>query len=199
MDILTSIIALYIIVDPLGNIPIYLSIVKSADRKTASRILITSVAVATAVMLVFALAGLTAMSYFGIGLGDFTIASGVVLLAFSIQSFLRPWEEAEGPSEISLEKAVVPLAVPFLAGPAAITYVITLSSDIGIPYTLAVIIAVSLLSYATLLASRLLMKILGSLGIMVVEKIILLIAAGIGVSLIRRGLELWGLLGGVKA
>jgi multiple antibiotic resistance protein len=194
MDPLTSIIALYVIVDPLGNIPIYLSLTKDVDRKTARSILAVSVTVATAVLLIFALTGLWVLSYFDIGLSDFLVASGIVLLTFSIQDFLKPLEEAGVVEKITPEKAVVPLAVPFLAGPAAITYVITLSKEIGVLYTVIVILIVAMLIFITLSASRLLLKILGRLGVLVIEKIILLLAAAIGIALIREGLAGWGLI-----
>ncbi|MFB6489841.1 MAG: MarC family protein [Thermoproteus sp. AZ2] len=196
MDFLTSIIALYVIVDPLGNIPIYLSLTKDMDRRAARRILVVSVAVATAVLLIFALTGLWVLSYFDVGLSDFLVASGIILLAFSIQDFLKPLEEASAVEKLTPERAVVPLAVPFLAGPAAITYVITLSKEIGILYTIIVIFIVAMLTFITLLASRLLLKILGRLGVLVIEKIILLLAAAVGIALIREGLAGWGLIKG---
>lgn len=195
MDLVTSIIALYVIVDPLGNIPIYLSLTKDMNRDAARRILVVSVVVATAVLLVFALTGLWVLSYFDISLSDFLVASGIILLAFSIQDFLKPLEEASAVERLTPEKAVVPLAVPFLAGPAAITYVITLSKEIGILYTILVIFIVAILTFITLLASRLLLKVLGRLGVLVIEKIILLLAAAVGIALIREGLAGWGLLG----
>nr|KJR74388.1 MAG: antibiotic resistance protein MarC [Thermoproteus sp. AZ2] len=196
MDFLTSIIALYVIVDPLGNIPIYLSLTKDMDRRAARRILVVSVAVATAVLLIFALTGLWVLSYFDVGLSDFLVASGIILLAFSIQDFLKPLEEASAVEKLTPERAVVPLAVPFLAGPAAITYVITLSKEIGILYTIIVIFIVAMLTFITLLSSRLLLKILGRLGVLVIEKIILLLAAAVGIALIREGLAGWGLIKG---
>jgi conserved hypothetical protein TIGR00427 len=189
LNLLVSIVALYIIVDPIGNIPLFTAVTARLDHKQRRRVLILSVAVAALILTLFATAGVELFSYFGVTLGDFMIASGLILTVFSLLYLVKPYEQgvvAEG-----VEVAIVPLAVPFLAGPASISYVLLLSKEIGVFYTLLVIVAVSLLTLTTLLASEMLTKVLGILGIRVTEKIMLILSAAIGVSLIRRGLSQW--------
>jgi multiple antibiotic resistance protein len=106
---------------------------------------------------------------------------------------VKPYEQ--GVAAEGVEVAVVPLAVPFLAGPASISYVLLLSKETGLFHTLIVIVIVSLLTLATLLASEPLTKTLGILGIRVIEKIMLILSVAIGISLIRRGLSQWLNLG----
>lgn len=189
MDFITSVVVLYIIVDPIGNIPLFMVVTSRFDKWKKNRILATSVMTASLVLILFALAGVELFGYFGVNLSDFMIASGVILVIFSLSYLLKPYEHtvsAEG-----VEIAVVPLAVPFLAGPASISYTIVLTRSGGPLFAIAVVIVTAILTYVTLRASDLITRLLGLLGIRVVEKIMLIISAAIGISLVRKGLMEW--------
>ncbi|MFZ8837691.1 MAG: MarC family protein [Pyrobaculum sp.] len=189
LNLLASTVALYIIVDPIGNIPLFTAVTARLDPRRRRRVLVLSVAVAALILVLFAVFGVEFFGYFGVTLGDFMVASGIILVVFSLLYLTRPYEQ--GVAAEGVEVAVVPLAVPFLAGPASISYVLLLSREAGLLHALLVIIVVSLLTLATLLASEVLTKILGILGIRVVEKIMLILSVAIGISLIRRGLSQW--------
>jgi multiple antibiotic resistance protein len=189
LNLLASTVALYIIVDPIGNIPLFTAVTARLDPGRRRRVLVLSVAVAALILVLFAVFGVEFFGYFGVTLGDFMVASGIILVVFSLLYLTRPYEQ--GVAAEGVEVAVVPLAVPFLAGPASISYVLLLSREAGLLHALLVIIVVSLLTLATLLASEVLTKILGILGIRVVEKIMLILSVAIGISLIRRGLSQW--------
>ncbi|WP_245521963.1 MarC family protein [Pyrobaculum neutrophilum] len=187
MELLTAVVALYVIVDPLGNIPLFAALTAGLSEAQRSRVLLLSVLVASAVLVLFAVFGVEIFGYFGVELGDFMIASGLILISFSLHQLIRPYEQR--PATDGLEVAVVPLAVPYLAGPASISYVLLMSKHMGVAPTLLAVAAVSLLTFATLRASGFIMRALGVLGIRVVEKIMLILSVAIGVSLVRRGLE----------
>ena len=189
LNLLASTVALYIIVDPIGNIPLFTAVTARLDPRRRRRVLVLSVTVAALILILFAAFGVELFGYFGVTLGDFMVASGIILVVFSLLYLTRPYEQ--GVAAEGVEVAVVPLAVPFLAGPASISYVLLLSREAGLLHALLVIIVVSFLTLATLLASEVLTKILGILGIRVVEKIMLILSVAIGISLIRRGLSQW--------
>lgn len=117
------------------------------------------------------------------------VASGLVLTAFSLYHLLRPYEQ--GTVSVGVEVAVVPLAVPFLAGPASISYVLVVSSHVGPLLALVVVAAASLLTLITLVVSSLLTRLLRVLGIRVLERIMLILSVAIGVSFMRRGILTW--------
>lgn len=190
VDLLTAAVALLILMDPLGNIPIFLSVTGGMDAQARNRTLTLSVAVATAILAFFALGGVSIFSYFGVEMGDFVMASGVILTVFSAYYLVRPWQgvEVRGP-----EAAVVPLAVPLLAGPASITYTILIAHDLGAGPALAAVAAASAATYVTLRFSLAIERALGRLGISVMEKVMLIVSVAIGMSLIRRGLREWGI------
>jgi len=183
-----SILVLYIVVDPVGNIPLFMAVTSRIGEGARRRVLSLSVAVASLILAFFALVGVEFFAYFGVGLGDFMVASGLVLAAFSLLYLLRPYE---APVSGGVEVAVVPLAVPYLSGPASISYVLVLSNQYGKVFALVVVVAVAALTYLTLSASRYVMKALGVIGIRVVEKIMLVVSVAIGVSLVRKGVALW--------
>ncbi len=193
LNLLVSIAALYVIVDPIGNIPLFTAVTARLDPAHRRRVLVISVALAAFILTLFAVFGVEVFGYFGVTLGDFMIASGVILTVFSLFYLVKPYEQ--GVAAEGVEVAVVPLAVPFLAGPASISYVLLLSREIGLFHTLVVIVVVSLLTLATLFASELLTRVFGILGIRVLEKMMLILSAAIGISLIRRGLSQWLNLG----
>ena len=193
LNLLVSIAALYVIVDPVGNIPLFTAVTAGLDPAHRRRVLVISVALAAFILTLFAVFGLEVFGYFGVTLGDFMIASGVILTVFSLFYLVKPYEQ--GVAAEGVEVAVVPLAVPFLAGPASISYVLLLSRETGLFHTLVVIVVVSLLTLATLFASELLTRVFGILGIRVMEKMMLILSAAIGISLIRRGLSQWLNLG----
>lgn len=188
-DVLVSIVVLYVVVDPIGSIPLFTAITAKFDAAQRRRILILSVLVATSVLLLFAAFGVHLLGYFGVGMGDFMVASGLILTTFSLYYLIRPYEHTTLPSGI--EVAVVPLAVPFLAGPASISYAMVISKQLGLAYTFLIIAVVAVLTLLTLLASGFLIRVLGILGIRVVEKIMLILSAAIGISLVRKGVSLW--------
>ena len=188
-DIFTAIILLFVVVDPVGNIPLFMAVTSRLDPTHRRRVLLASVAVASGVLALFALFGIQLLGYFGVGIADFMVASGAILATFSMYYLLRPYEYA--PAAEGVEVAVVPLAVPFLAGPASISYVLVISQQMGALTALAIIAIVSLLTLITLLASGYIMKVLGILGIRVIEKLMLILSMTIGVSLIRRGVSMW--------
>jgi multiple antibiotic resistance protein len=188
-DLLASIVVLYVVVDPIGNIPLFMAVTSKLDATRRRKVLMTSVAVAATILALFAVFGISFLSYFGVGIGDFMIASGLVLTAFSLYYLLRPYEQ--GAVSEGVEIAVVPLAVPFLAGPASISYVLVVSSHVGPLLALVVVAAASFLTLITLMASSLLTRLLGVLGIRVLEKIMLILSVAIGISLVRRGILMW--------
>jgi small neutral amino acid transporter SnatA (MarC family) len=117
-------------VDPIGNIPLFTAVTARLDPAHRRRVLVISVALAAFILTLFAVFGVEVFGYFGVTLGDFMIACGVILTVFSLFYLVKPYEQ--GVAAEGVEVAVVPLAVPFLAGPASISYVLLLSRETGL-------------------------------------------------------------------
>ncbi len=180
------IVIMYIVVDPIGNIPLFLSVIGRLRVESRTRVVRLSVVVAGSVLAIFTVAGDLPLALFGITRGDFMLASGLVLLSITLSGLIKPYEVPRDAEPASL--AVVPLAIPFLAGPASITMSMNMALELGTGPALLVVAVVSALTYITLLGAARIQRFLGNMGLLVIEKIVLLIVAALGVSMVRRGL-----------
>ncbi len=185
-DLVRWIIIMYIVVDPIGNIPLFLAVIGRLREEARARVVRLSVVVAASVLALFAVMGELPLAMFGITRGDFMLASGIVLLAIALNSLVKPYELPREAEPANL--AVVPLAIPFLAGPASITMAMNMALELGVAPALLVVAVVSVLTYMTLLGATKIQRFLGNMGLLVVEKIMLLIVAALGASMVRRGL-----------
>jgi multiple antibiotic resistance protein len=191
------VIALIVIIDPLGAIPIFIGLTASqtdAQRKRTSRVAAVSVAI---ILIVSCFIGEWILKLFGISIASFRIGGGVLLLLMSIAMMnakISPAKRTDSEEEEAHGKenvAVVPLAIPLLAGPGAISLVIIYSDKItGVINTgflvLSCIVAASLMWGALRLAVPL-SKLLGQTGINIATRIMGLILAAISVEFIASG------------
>ena len=115
---LTAFITLVVIMDPLGNVPIFLAISQGVDPAERARIAAQGVLVALAVISAFALAGGQLLGYLGVSLPSLSVAGGLLLILVALE-LLRG--DFDGPRVGGGQQvALVPLATPLLAGPGAI-------------------------------------------------------------------------------
>lgn len=142
-------IALFVTVDPVGNMPLFLSLTAEADAAHRRRMALQGPAVATVVLVVFALAGEPLLRLFGITLPAFRIAGGLLLFALAFEMLFakrgprraQDTEAARSHAEPE-DVAVFPLAIPLLAGPGGIASVILLTSEGGGQAQVAVLLMI---------------------------------------------------------
>jgi multiple antibiotic resistance protein len=199
---LVTLAAVFFVVDPVGLIPIFLAITKGDDedkmRRTSARACIT----ACCVLIAFALGGNVVFQMLGITLGAFRVAGGLLLLLTALDMLrarpagtrTSPSEESEG--ETKEDVAIVPLAVPLLAGPGAIATVMVFAArGHGFAPLLEVLAAVGLTllgSYWVLRAAPRLQKLLGRSGIAILERVMGLLLTAVAVQFVADGTRaLW--------
>ncbi len=192
--------AVFFVIDPLANVPMFLTIT-SGDTPEQRRSTALRAALASWITLcVFALAGGVIFKAFGISLGAFKIAGGIMLLLMSIDmmraqpSPTRTTEEEQAEGQKKDDVAIFPLAVPMLAGPGAIATVMVLMSRAAwkaIP-TAAVFVSVTV----TCLVAWLLMrsaasadKYLPKTVLRAFERIMGLLLAAVAVEFIAGGVR----------
>ncbi|OAQ21218.1 MarC family protein [Thermosulfurimonas dismutans] len=201
-----TLVAIFVIVDPVGGIPLFLSL--TADETEKERIMTAFKASLAAflVLSVFIFLGEKILSLFQISMGSFRVAGGALLFLIAIQMLQAkprstkstPPEEAE--SRTKEDVALVPLAVPILAGPGAITTVIVLAGGEPLSIKLTVFLASALTFILTFLifsqASRM-AHLLGQTGANLLVRLMGLLLSVIAVEYIVEGLkELFPILGG---
>ncbi|MCS7107436.1 MAG: MarC family protein [Acidilobaceae archaeon] len=181
------IIMLFVTLDPVGTIPYYQSLVSGMEAKRRNRVLRLSLFVASLLLVLFILVGELIFMLFNITFSDFRVAAGLVLLITSVALLLDIQLGAIRPGTENI--AIVPLATPLLAGPAAISISIYIKYHWGLHVAIFSIALVAALSYVILALSDIIFRLVGRQGLIIFDKFMSLIMAALAVSLIRNGLE----------
>jgi multiple antibiotic resistance protein len=190
---LTATITLTVIMDPPGNIPVFLSLVGRKSREARNRAARQGVLVSLAVISMFAIGGEAILSYLGIGIPALQGAGGLLLLLIALDLLTgKGATEPEAVEDVNI--ALVPLGTPLLAGPGAIaaTIVFVRQADGQTASYLALaaaILTVHLINYLVLRYSSLLIRLIKDSGIVLVAKIAGLLLAAIAVQLVADSVK----------
>lgn len=180
-----AVITLFIIVDPLGNIPIFISLTKEMAKEERQKAFRTAIFTGFILLMSFALVGQQIFMFFGISLYSFMIAGGILLLIMSIRILIRgEWEEdSTNPESIG----VVPIGFPLLVGPGAITTTILTLQASGIIVTTIAVLIVFVVVQIILRLIEPIYRFLGSPGSLVISRLMALLIAAIAIQYILGG------------
>ena len=178
-------VALFVAVDILGVIPLYLSLTGGLSADERRRLPRQSTLTATAVGLGFLLFGNAVFRVLGIGVADFQVAGGILLLVLSVHDLLSSGTAAPAAARTV---GAVPLGTPLIVGPAALATLALLVQSYGYPVTLMALAANMALAFFVLSQADKVGRIFGPAGSEVIAKVANLLLAAFGVSLMRRGL-----------
>lgn len=182
---LLTFIPLFVAIDAPGILPIYISLVEGMSEREKKRIVRHSVITAFFVAISFLFLGNILFSFLKIGLEDFMIAGGILLLIISISEILRVKEREFTVSETL---GVVPIGTPLLAGPATLTTLIILAGTYGYPIVIISLFLNLLIAWIMIEKAQELVKIFGIHGLKAFAKVMALLLSAIAISLIKRGL-----------
>ena len=193
MSYIEAIIALFVVVDPLGNVPFYLHVAEQVPRGQSQKAFNTAVVVSVFILLVFSLIGNVVLGkVFGIELADLQIAGGMILVVVTINNLLfgtiKKTTNLEN-AGTAQEFGCVPLACPLLAGPGAMVTSINILKSSGVSAVLLAIFVVFGVTWLIMFFVTPLYKILGRLVCVVISKIMYVFVAAIGVNMIITGLQ----------
>ena len=181
-----AVVMLFVALDPLGTIPYYQALTSGFKVEEKRRVLRLAILVAWVILLAFTVLGDALFRLFNLTIDDFKVAAGLVLLIASIALLL---EVPLGILRAEPEKvAIVPIATPLLAGPAAISITLLLRYTWGPHVALLAVTVNMLIAYLILASSNFISRIVGRQGLVVFDKFMSLIMATLAVSLIRQGL-----------
>ena len=180
-------IALFIIVDPFGNIPIFMGLTENVPESKRKKVYNTAVIVGTVLLLVFAFTGTEILNIFGLSIYSFEVAGGILLLIIAIRILIMGsmHENVESPESLG----AVPIAIPLLVGPGAITTTIfsIQLDDTAIPAILAVVIVMAI-TWVILRYINGIYKLLGKTGSIIIARVMALLIAAIAVQYILTGI-----------
>jgi multiple antibiotic resistance protein len=178
---------MFVAVDPIGMIPVFLSLTGDMAQEKRRRVIIESMITALIVALGFLAVGRAILNVLGVTIADFLIAGGLLLFVLALADILStadkprntPHDEDLGP---------VPLGVPLVVGPAVLATSLLLLNQHGALITVLAIAANVLLSGIIMYWSGLIVRLLGNAGSRVVSKLASLILAAFAVMFVRRGI-----------
>ena len=187
--LLRAVVALFVIVDPIGNVPIFIALTRNLSPTQRKRTFRSAIIVSAALLLVFAFAGHLLLALFGISIQSFKIAGGLLLLIIAMKILITgSWEE----KEVTPEGAgAVPMAFPLLAGPGAITTTIVMLQITGIIEVLVAVIVVILLTSVVLILIDKIYLILGETGSVVAARLMAIFIAAIAFQFMIEGLRFY--------
>jgi len=180
-------IMLFVIMDPSGNIPIFMALTKGMSERGRKKELNYAVLVATILLLLFAFLGKIILYVLGITTDSFMIAGGILLLFFSLD-LLRGEHKYVAGGESRVGVGAVPLGTPLLAGPGAITAVMVIIQKEGVFIVLFAIFSAILATKLFLWQSERIYRILGKVGSEVLSRVMGIIVAAIAIQFIGTGI-----------
>ncbi len=189
--------SLFIIMDPIGNLPFFLMFTESHSRSDQVRIAAISSVAAAAILIIFVIGGDIILKFFHISIPAFQIAGGFIFFLYALQMLqLLPtgMKTSSQEEEESLSRenvALVPIATPLLAGPGAITAVMVWRQSEHDPVRMWIIISAVILVcftiFITFYFGSYIRKSLGLSGIRVISRIMGLLLAVLAVQFMVNG------------
>jgi len=186
----SAVVILLLVMDPIGNIPLFVSVLRQVEPARRTRVILRECAIAFAVLLAFVLFGSAILGVLGLSDPSLTIAGGVILFLIALRMIFRRPEGIFGDA-VGSEPFIVPLAIPSIAGPAAIATVMLLASRAPqrlLEWCAAVSVAM-LVTAALLVSAERFAKLAGEQGLLAFERLMGLILTAIAVEMLLRGIE----------
>ena len=181
---LLSFIPLFVAIDIIGTTPIHLGFIHDISDKERKKLSLEALLTAFIIAIIFLVFGKLVLRFIGITIDDFRIAGGIILLIISVSDIVGTSTGRRNPGT---NIGVVPLGVPLIMGPAALTTIIILVDNFGYLPTILSMILNFIIVGLVLTNARWLIRIIGEGGTRAFAKIASLFLAAIAVMMIRVG------------
>ncbi|MFH0876760.1 MAG: MarC family protein [Candidatus Omnitrophota bacterium] len=185
---LVTFIPIFLAVDIIGTVPIYLGLTESLNKRQKNKIITESVVIATLIAVLFVFLGNGILKGLGITIDDFKVAGGILLFIISVYLLLPGKSKEFMTQSMTEDLGVFPLATPLITGPAVLATTIMLVNTIGLWVTLSSLVLNMGLAWLILRSSGVLLRWMGRAGIKAFSKISYIFLAAIGVMIIRQGI-----------
>ena len=183
--------SLFLLMDPIGNIPVYLSILKDVEAKRQQKIIIRELLIALAVIILFTIGGDYLFDIFGVKQETVLISGGIILFIIALKMIFPHRKEDPHESPTKEEPFIVPLAIPLVAGPSVLAAVMIYSHQQNASMLIGAICTAWGISTIILLSAPFLKKALGLRGIAACERLMGLLLTLMSVQMFLEGLSLY--------
>lgn len=189
-EIISSSVVLFFVMDPLGNIPIFLSLLKDIEPKRRWKIISRELLIALVILLIFLFFGQQLLNLLQLESESVSIAGGIILFIIGIRMVFPSRRGIIG-DQLEGEPFIVPLAIPLIAGPSALaTLMLLVNSDpTSILNWLSVLMIAWTLTAVILLSAPIFYKILRKRGLAAIERLMGMILIMIAVQMFVTGIR----------
>jgi len=190
MDMVTAAVLLLLIMDPIGNVPVFLSLLRHVPKERWRPILLRELGFALAVLVGFLLAGRFLMDLLQLSQESISIGGGIILFIIALR-MIFPQRASHLPEEEAEEPFLVPLAVPLIAGPSTIATLLVLvqSAPQRILHWLLALLLAWIGTALILLSSGAFYRLLGPRGLMALERLMGMLLVAMAVQMFLNGLR----------
>ena len=192
MTLASAIILLFLVIDPFGNVPFFVSALNAVEPARRRRVIIRELLIAYAVMVVFLFFGQPLLHVLGISGPALTIAGGVILFLIALR-MVFPMRGRRAQEEIEGEPFIVPLAIPYVAGPSVLAVDLLLMSDEPtrwLTWLLAITAAWAATAVIVLFGSQVADR-LGPRGLIAIERLMGMILVAIAIQMFLPGADMY--------
>jgi multiple antibiotic resistance protein len=190
VDVLSAVATLFLIMDPLGNIPVFLSVLKEVSPERQRKVLLREILIAYVVLLVFLVLGNHLLRFLNLEQETISISGGIVLFLIALRMIFPPEGGMLGDTPEG-EPFVVPLAIPLIAGPSTLAALLLLQQT-NPNNTIQLLVAVTIawaISGVILLASPFFFRVLRQRGLIAMERLMGMLLVMIAVQMLINGVS----------
>jgi multiple antibiotic resistance protein len=190
MTILTAAVLLFLVMDPLGNIPFFLSALTPVAPERHLRVIVRELLIALGVLIVFLFLGQHLLELLGISEPALSLAGGVILFLIALR-MIFPTRDTSMKEDIAGEPFIVPLAIPYVAGPSAIATEMLLmrqNPGHGLDMLFALLLAWGA-SSLIILSAAWLRRILGEKGVTAIERLMGMVLVAVAIQMLLTGIR----------
>ena len=195
MTILSAALMLFLVMDPIGNIPNFLSVLKEVEPDRKTKIIFREMVIALVILMLFLFGGRLLMQVLGIREPALSLAGGIILFLIALRMIFPPREGVFGTGPEG-EPLIVPMAIHLIAGPSALSTVLVIVNrdPQRWPQWLAALGCAWLVSGIILVAANPLSQLLGKKVITALEKVMGMLLTVIAVQMFINGLAKIGMI-----
>lgn len=182
-NILLAFIPVFVAVDAIGVLPMFISLTKNLKDKERKKVLLQSFITGITLALVFIFIGKWLFSVLGITVNDFMIAGGIILFFIALRDIFMPGKMAA----VTAELGAVPIGTPLIVGPGVLTTCLIIVDQYGVIPTVISVVVNVLIAVVIFGFSGTIIKVMGKSGVSALSRIMALLLAAIAVMMIRKG------------
>lgn len=188
MSLVSAAVLLVLVMDPLGNIPVFLTALKHVPAARQQKVILREMCIALSALVLFLFLGGQFMALVGLSQQSLGVAGGVVLMLVALR-MIFPTRESSMEEEVHAEPFIVPMAIPYVAGPSAMATVILLMSrnPARWPEWLGAVVLAWAICLPVMLMAGPLRRVLGVRGLTAVERLMGLVLVTIAVEMLMTG------------